>query len=111
MPAGQSFASTINCFYSGNQWVKSTYQNKKFDIFLDHLKKNIIFDVVGGNMNFSVHKLRFKNYHLNHKLNFNEISIKANFTIEIENVSMQNLKKKLVNILIYLISLNQTKIQ
>ena len=65
LPAGQSFASTINCFYSGNQWVKSTYQNKKFDIFLDHLKKNIIFDVVGGNMNFSVHKLKYKNYHLN----------------------------------------------
>ena len=61
LPKGQGFGSTLNCFYSGNQWVKSTYQNKKFDIFLDHLKKNIIFDVVGGNMNFSVHKLRFKN--------------------------------------------------
>ena len=65
LPKGQSFGQTLNCFYSSNQWVKSTYQNKKFDIFLDHLKKNIIFDVVGGNMNFSVHKLRFKNYHLN----------------------------------------------
>jgi hypothetical protein len=29
LPGGQSFASTINCFYSGNQWVKSTYQNTK----------------------------------------------------------------------------------
>lgn len=65
LPEGQSFYSTINCFYSSNQWIKSTHQNKKFDIFLDHLKKNIIFDVVGANMNFSVHKLKYKNYHLN----------------------------------------------
>lgn len=65
LPRSQSFYSTLNCFYSSNQWIKSTYENKKFDIFLDHLKKNIIFDVVKGNMNFSVHKLRFKNYHLN----------------------------------------------
>ena len=31
LPEGQSFYSIINCFYSSNQWIKSTYQNKKFD--------------------------------------------------------------------------------
>ena len=43
LPKGPSVGQTLNCFYSGNQWVKSTYQNKKFDIFLDHLKKKYYF--------------------------------------------------------------------
>ena len=54
-----------NCYYSSNLWIKSNYQNKKLDIFLDHLKKNIIFDVFNGDLNFSVHRKKFTNYHVN----------------------------------------------
>ena len=48
-----------------NKEIKSNYQNKKLDIFLDHLKKNIIFDVFNGDLNFSVHRKKFTNYHVN----------------------------------------------
>ena len=65
LPSDKKFENILNCFYSSNSWVKSTRREEKLDIFLDHLKKNIIFDVIDGGMNFSVHKLKYKNYHLN----------------------------------------------
>jgi len=65
LPTGKSFHSLENCYYSSNLWIKSSYQNKKLDIFLDHLKKNIIFDVFNGDLNFSVHRKKFTNYHVN----------------------------------------------
>jgi hypothetical protein len=57
-----------------------------------NLRKNINWEEIDNNINDIT---KYCNSHLNHKLNFNQISIKANFTIEIENVSMQNLKKKI----------------
>jgi hypothetical protein len=57
-----------------------------------NLRKNINWKEIDDNIKSIV---EYCNGHLNHKLNFDEISIKANFTIEIENVSMQNLKKKI----------------
>ena len=57
-----------------------------------NLRKNINWKEIDDNINDIT---KYCNSYLNHKLNFNEISIKANFTIEIENVSMQNLKKKI----------------
>ncbi len=65
LPSGKSFHTVENPFYSSNLWLKSTFKEKKIDIFLDHLKKNIIFDIVKGDINYSVHKEKFKDYHLN----------------------------------------------
>jgi len=65
LPTGKSFHSLENSYYSSNLWIKSIYQNKKIDIFLDHLKKNIIFDIFNGDLNFSVHRKKFTNYHIN----------------------------------------------
>ena len=52
-------------FYSSCQWVKKSQRGKKFGMCLDHLKKNISFDVLGGDVNFAIHKETFKDYHLN----------------------------------------------
>ena len=57
-----------------------------------NLRKNINWKEIDDNINGII---EYCSSYLNHKLKFNEISIKANFTIEIENVSMQNLKKKI----------------
>lgn len=65
LPSGKSFHTVENAFYSCNLWLKSTFNEKKIDIFLDHLKKNIIFDILKGDINYSVHKEKFKDYHLN----------------------------------------------
>ena len=51
--------------YSSCQWVKKEQRGKKFGMCLDHLKKNIAFDVLGGDVNFAIHKETFKDYHLN----------------------------------------------
>ena len=51
--------------YSSCQWVKKEQRGKKFGMCLDHLKKNISFDVLGGDVNFAIHKEAFKDYHLN----------------------------------------------
>ena len=51
--------------YSSCQWVKKEQRGKKFGMCLDHLKKNIAFDVLGGDVNFAIHKEAFKDYHLN----------------------------------------------
>ena len=51
--------------YSSCQWVKKEQRGKKFGMCLDHLKKNISFDVIGGDVNFAIHKETFKDYHLN----------------------------------------------
>ena len=65
VPTGKSFHEVENPFYSSNLWINSSFKEKKIDIFLDHLKKNIIFDIMLGDINYSVHKQTFKNYHLN----------------------------------------------
>ena len=52
-------------FYSSCQWVKTSQRGKKFGMCLDHLKKNIIFDLLNGDVNFAIHKETFKDYHLN----------------------------------------------
>ena len=52
-------------FYSSCQWVKKSQRGKKFGMCLDHLKKNIIFDLLNGDVNFAIHKETFKDYHLN----------------------------------------------
>ena len=51
--------------YSSCQWVKKEQRGKKFGMCLDHLKKNISFDVLSGDVNFAIHKETFKDYHLN----------------------------------------------
>ena len=86
----------INCFsiLNNGTYAKLTIK-QDMTITLSYtinLRKNIIWKEINDNIEAII------NYcisHLNHKLKFEEISIKANFIIEIENVSMQNLKKRI----------------
>lgn len=86
----------INCYsiLNNGTFAKLTIKNN-MQITLSYtinLRKNINWKEINDNMKDII---EYCNSHLNHKLRFEEISIKANFTIEIENVSMQNLKKKI----------------
>ena len=51
--------------YSSCQWVSKDHRGKKFGMMLDHLKKNICFDIFNANSNYAIHKGSLKNYHLN----------------------------------------------
>ena len=51
--------------YSSCQWVSKDHRGKKLGMCLDHLKKNLIFDVVKRDVNYSIHKKPFVNYHIN----------------------------------------------
>ena len=50
-------------FYSSCQWVSKDHRGKKLGMCLDHLKKNIVFDILNGDVNYAIHKEAFKSYH------------------------------------------------
>ena len=50
--------------YSSCQWVSKDHRGQKFGMILDHLKKNICFDIFGADIQYSIHKEPFKDYHL-----------------------------------------------
>ena len=54
-----------NTYYSSCQWVKTTHRNKNLGVILDHLKKNIIFDLLEGEVNYCIHKELLTDYHKN----------------------------------------------
>ena len=51
--------------YSSCQWVAREHRGNGFGMILDHLKKNICFDIFNATSNFAIHKEAFKDYHLN----------------------------------------------
>tara|TARA_E500000081_G_C6086254_1_gene330416 strand:+ start:511 stop:1212 length:702 start_codon:yes stop_codon:yes gene_type:complete len=57
--------------YSSCQWVSKDHRGKKFGMILDHLKKNICFDIFNATSNYAIHKESLKDYHLN-GLHYNE---------------------------------------
>jgi hypothetical protein len=91
--------TSINCINCYSILTTGTYAkltiNQDMRILLSYtinLRKNINWTEINKNIDDII------NYcisYLNHKLIFTELSIKANIIIEIENVSMQNLKKKI----------------
>jgi len=52
-----------NQLYSSCQWVSKDHRGKKLGMCLDHLKKNIVFDILNGDVNYAIHKEAFKSYH------------------------------------------------
>ena len=51
--------------YSSCQWVSKDHRGKKFGMMLDHLKKNICFDIFNASSNYALHKDTLKDYHIN----------------------------------------------
>jgi hypothetical protein len=86
----------INCYsiLSTGTYAKLTITND-MRILLSYtinLRKNINWNEINKNINDIIN---YCSSYLKHKLVYTELSIKANIIIEIENVSMQNLKKKI----------------
>ena len=91
--------TTINCINCYSILTTGTYAkltiNQDMKILLSYtinLRKNINWIEIRKNIDEII---KYCNSYLNHKLNFTELGIKANIIYEIENVSMQNLKKKI----------------
>ena len=59
-----SFSKLGTCMYSSCQWVDTEYRGKRFGMILDHLKKNICFDIFEADMNYAIHKEQFADYHI-----------------------------------------------
>ena len=49
--------------YSSCQWVSTSHRGKGMGMMLDHLKKNICFDVFNADSNYAIHKEAFTEYH------------------------------------------------
>ena len=67
----QPLTSKGKHMYSSCQWVSKDHRGKKFGMILDHLKKNICFDIFNATSNYAIHKESLKDYHLN-GLHYNE---------------------------------------
>ena len=52
--------------YSSCQWVSKDHRGKKWGRVLDHLKKNLCFDLMKCETNFAIHKSDLRDYHVNH---------------------------------------------
>jgi len=91
-----SIINCINCYsiLNSGTYAKLTI-NQDMNISLSYninLRKNINWKEIYESID-AISK--YLNFHLKQKIIFNELSIKANFIIEIENVSMMSLKKKI----------------
>jgi hypothetical protein len=90
----------INCYsiLNSGTYAKLTI-NQDMNITLSYninLRKTINWKEIYDSIE-SITK--YINFHLKHKIVFNELSIKANLIIEIENVSITNLKKKISEVI------------
>ena len=63
LPKDKSFF-VFNPIYSSCQWVKQSYRQKNIGNALDHLKKNIVFDIFDSDLNYCIHKQSLTDYHL-----------------------------------------------
>lgn len=60
----ESYHNNDFAWYSSLQWIDEDYRGKKIGIFLDYLKKNIIFDFFDGKTNYAIHNKSLIEYHL-----------------------------------------------
>tara|TARA_B100001250_G_C19718406_1_gene752642 strand:- start:512 stop:1246 length:735 start_codon:yes stop_codon:yes gene_type:complete len=60
-----------NSWYSSCQWTSKNHRGKKFGVFLDHLKKNILFDMMNEEnnpvqLNYALQREALNDYHVKH---------------------------------------------
>jgi len=53
-----------NSWYSSCQWIDLKYRGSEYGVYLDKFKKNLVFDLFSGDINYALHKERLTNYHL-----------------------------------------------
>ena len=59
-----SWEETMLQMYSSCQWVSKDHRGNGFGMMLDHLKKNICFDIFGVDVQYAIHKSQFADYHI-----------------------------------------------
>ena len=89
--AGDSINKSLPAFrgsqmYSSCQWVSIAERGNKLGVILDHLKKNICFDIFGADMQYATHKKPLKDYHID-KLHYSN----SDHLVTLENSEIYNI--------------------
>lgn len=58
-----------NSWYSSLQWISKKSRGQRIGIFLDYIKKSLVFEIYNADYNYAIHKEDLLNYHIN-KLNY-----------------------------------------
>jgi len=58
--------TTLEEAYSSCQWVSKDHRGKKWGRALDHLKKDVVFDIMKCDLNYAIHKEAYTDYHTTH---------------------------------------------
>lgn len=61
--------SNKNTWYSSLQWISNRSRGKRIGIFLDYIKKSLVFELYNADYNYAIHKEALCEYHVK-KLNY-----------------------------------------
>lgn len=53
-----------NTWYSSLQWISNRSRGKRIGVFLDYIKKSLVFELYNADYNYSIHKESLLEYHL-----------------------------------------------
>lgn len=95
-------------WYSSLQWIDKEYRGKKIGIFLDYLKKNLIFDFFDGHINYAIHVDSLIEYHLK-KLSYDHTEWLM--TIKNGSIGTENSSKEKIYYVCYIDKENWYKVK
>lgn len=58
-----------NSWYSSIQWISKNSRGQRVGVFLDYIKKSLVFEIYCADYNYAIHKQALLDYHL-HKLKY-----------------------------------------
>lgn len=58
-----------NCWYSSLQWISKNARGNRIGVFLDYIKKSLVFEFFNADFNYAIHKEALCDYHIK-KLNY-----------------------------------------
>ena len=53
-----------NCWYSSLQWISNHSRGKRIGVFLDYVKKSLLFEIYNADYNYAIHNESLVNYHI-----------------------------------------------
>lgn len=53
-----------NCWYSSLQWINNQSRGKRIGVFLDYIKKSLLFELYNADYNYAIHKESLTTYHI-----------------------------------------------
>ena len=66
----ENLAVDKNAWYSSLQWISKDSRGSRIGVFLDYIKKSIVFEKYNADFNYAIHKQALLDYHLQ-KLQYN----------------------------------------